>query len=848
MSATSPAAPQWVRFVLFIVAVAVCAVAQWNIYYRTEWYVSTIALVVAAFVAAIAAGRPQPMRAEEKPPLAVELPSWRRGLGLALVVTGGSAAAFAAYLLSYQWDAQFGTGFILLVVGTTGLSLGLAQLDAPYRKAVDRPWPRWEKIAFLAVLGLGLFLRFYRYDIYPPYDGICAIEEPQSGQGALAIRAGQRPWEFLLDRWIVVPFMIYLGDSFTSLRIPFTIVSWLSLVPFYLLLRELVSRPAALCGTALFAISRWHIIYARHAHAVFGPTLPLILVALWLCVRVYKRGGLAPYPWIGLLSAYTLYAYAGYRATTAFVGLFLGVSLLHHYREYRQAVIPSARLAIARSARVQLAGMLLFVFGFLLLVVPLYHRLTRDPAYFVEAAVRATGESRYYSGDMQAMLQQRIERVRETAAMFSHFGDGSSTFNIPGTPQLDPVSGTLLVLGLAYATVWFAYRAQGFFALYFLVILGFGTVFTHNFDIRRLQGVIPLIFILTTFFIDRFGALVWARFGRAAWVPLAALLVGLGGVAFADNYRVYFNEMMHSGVVRSAFHTQYTIAIRYLHDMPDDGYLFMISDMDNFFMPSDYEWWRGDRIPGTTSHDLWPLFAGKEGSWKDRDLHVLIQEPMYEGAELAELIERRFPEAECNPWRHPDGPTFITFVACRVPSKPDGLTFTGGARATYFRGNNPVPLLQRREPVISFGFLPDACHYPDVRHVAPCRAVWEGLWHVAEPGTYQLLATVGQGTMRLWVDGKEVEPTGNAAGESGAMQTSLTLEQGPHEVRVEAEFTSLEGAGVRLRMRPEGESRWRLLEFADVAALVRPEQAEAIAPVHLQGADKAVAPAAAQPQ
>lgn len=846
MPGTSTAPPSWVRFGLFLVALAVCGVAQWNIFQRTEWYWSTIALLGASVVAAVLAGRPRPFLAEEAAPMLDASPRWRLQLGWGLSLLGGLAAVVGAYLLSYRWDTDFVAGFLAVVGGTAVLSSGLALVDAPWRKAVARPWPHWEKAAFLAIVALGLFLRFYQYDTYPPYDGICAIEEPQSGQGAIAIRAGQRPWEFLLDRWIVVPFMVYLGDTLTAIRIPFTIVSWLTILPLYLLLRELVSRPAALFGTFLFTISRWHLIYARHAHAVFGPTLPLILVALWLCVRVYKRGGLAAYPWIGLLSAYTLYAYAGYRATTAFVGLFFLGSLLHHLREYRQAVIPSMRLAISRSARAQIAGLLLVVFGFLLLVVPLYHRLTKDPAYFLEAAVRATGEERYYGGDMQAMLQQRLERLRETASMFSHFGDGSSTFNIPGTPQLDPVSGTLLVLGLAYGILWFAYRGQGFFVLYFLVILGFGTVFTHNFDIRRLQGIIPLIFIVATYFIDRIGVLVRARLGRIAWVPLALAALGFGGVAFADNYRVYFKEMMHSTVVRTAFHTQYTIAIRYLHDMPDNGYLFLISDMDNFFMPSDYEWWRGDRLPGTTSHDLWPLFAGQEGPWRGRELHVVMQEPMYEAAELADLIERRFPDAECQPWRHPDGPLFVTFVACRVPSEPDGMTFTGGVRATYYRGNSETPLLQRREPVISYGFVPDVCHYPGVRHVAPCRAVWEGLWHVNEADEYQLLATVSSGDVKIWIDGKELRPASTLPpADAGAMQVNLQLEQGPHAVRVEAQFSSLEGLGVRLRMRRNGESRWRLLEFADLAAPVSPEQADAVAPFHLPVPAGTTDPAAA---
>lgn len=814
--------PTWLRFIAFLAGLAVCAVSQWYIFQRTEWLWSSWGLVLGALLAAWAAGRPEPLLAAETRPATVEPHGiGRRAYGTIATAGGLALALFGSWLLSVDWDGRFGTGWVCLVAGVAAFAFGIGRLDQRFRKdAEPLPWPRWEVLAFAAVVLLGLFLRFYRYDTFPPPDGICAIEEPQSGMGAEAIRAGLRPWEFLLDRWMPLPFMQMFGDSFTAIRIPFTIVSWLTIVPLYLLLRELVSRPAALGATLLFAFARWHLAYARSAHAVFGPTLPLILVALYLAVRAYRRGGLEAYPWIGAICAYTLYTYAGYRATPAFLGLFFAISVVQHLWEKRQAVIPSARAAIQRSLRGQLVGFVLGAIGFGLVAAPLYYQLTKNPAHFVEAIERATNNPQYYHDDSSRMLEQRIDRLRDSAMMFNHLGDGSAVFNMPGAPQLDPVSGALLVLGLAYCLIWAGTRMQGFFAIYFLVLLLFGTVFTHNFDIRRLQGVIPLIFILAAFFLDGAGHFVRRRLGRLAWVPLTLAAALFGGIAFAENYNLYFRDMMTSSTVRQAFHTNYTIAIRYYHDMPDNGYLRLISEMSNFFQPSDYSWWRGDRLPGDTSHDLVGLLHGDKGPWDGHELHVSIRLPTYEGHEIATLIQKRFPAAKCRVYRHPDGPIWAQFMTCILgpDSYGDGRDFQGGVLARYSRGGSTVPILERREPAISYGFVPDECRYPTNRSRIPCDVVWEGIWNVREAGTWQIMANSQNGSVRVFVDGRRFESSPDRQqGPDRVLNTELELAPGPVQIRVESEWTDIDAVGTQLRVRRGGEADWQLLEFWDLS-------------------------------
>ncbi len=821
-SEVSPSPPSWPRYVLFVTGLAVAGTSQWFIFTREEWMWSSWGLVLGAIVAACAAGRPRPMHAPEAAPAApIPIGRGRARGGMVLSIAGALTGVAGAWLLSERWASYLGTGFLLVVLGTAALSAGLALLDRPYRKGGDPlPWPRWEIVGFVAVLGLGLFLHFFRYGSFPPPDGICAIEEAQSGMGAEALINGLRHWEFLLDRAIIVPFMMWIGKTMTAIRLPYTIVSWLTIIPLYLLLRELVSRPAAMGATLLFAFCRWQLIYARNAHAIFGPSVPLIVLALYLAVRVYRRGGLAPYPWIGLICAATLYQYAGYRATSAFIGVFFLISVVQHVWAYRRVVLPGLRNAIRSSLRVQLGGFVLAAFGFALLAVPLYYRLTQNPAYFIEAAERATNNPNYYNDNTALMLQQRIDRIRLTAMMFNHLGDGSAVFNMPGRPQLDPVTGTLFVLGLAYCVLWAGFRMQGFFAFYFVTLLAFGTVFVHNFDIRRLEGIIPLIFVLIAFFLDAARRVSRQRLGAAAPVVLAIVATVCGGLAFADNYNVYFRQMMSNRTVREGFYTNFTVALRYYHDMPEDGYLRLISEMPNFFEPSDYSWWRGDRLPGDTSHDLVPLLNGESGPWNGRVLHVLIRMPLFEGEEIADLVRERFPHADCDLFKHADAPIWAKFMACRIgpDSYADGRAFSGGVRARYVRASSGALVVERREPAISYAMVPDDCRYPIVRTPSPCRAVWEGTWNVREAGPYQLMANTRAGTLRVFLDGRELAESGGAKnGPERLIDTDLNLATGPHSIRVESDWADTMNAGTQLLVRRGGETRWKLLEFRDLS-------------------------------
>jgi hypothetical protein len=773
-----------------------CGAARWVIASKQHWGVASAALVGGALVAAVLAGRPRPLESVADAAALSAPPRRRRLLGSTLVALGLGAFGFAVYLLLVSWLLNFTVAAPLLIAGVAVWSAGLALWDGRRPRSAALAMPSWERWLFVAIVAFGFFLRFYRYDFFPPADGFCAVEEPQAGLVTHhIIHDGQRPWEFVLDRWLPVPAFLWWGETPIALRLPFTLVSALTLIPFYLLVRQLVSRPAALFSTALFAMSRWHLIYARLALNIFATTL-IVVIILYLCIRAHQRGGLALYPWIGFLTAYTLYTYAGYRGTTLFVVLFLVVSVVGHLRTWRTAATPEKRRAAHRVVTVQLCGLAFAAVAYVSTVAPLVAQLRNEPAYFVEAAKRSLAHPEYYGGDFGTMLRQRVDRMRRTAEMFNHYGDEAAAFNLPTVPMLDPLTGVLFTVGLAYCVIWWRYRFQGFFAIMFIVLLLLGSTFVITLDIRRLQGIIPLIFVMIAFFVDRLAHAVQPR-TRPVLIGLA---VAAAAFAFRDNYTIYFRDMMTDPNVRSAFQNRHTVIVRYLHSLPRTAYVYAITDVPNVFIESDFTWWRGDTAPGKITSDLLPILTRQPGPWTGRDLHVIIQEP-YERKDLVRLLRDAAPGARCAEVARADDPPPVRFTACDLPSSPAERPFAGGARARYFRGDSAVPLVERVEPAISWGLLPDECRMPYAREGSPpCRATWEGTWQVPLPDTYTVITESRQANAQVFVDGQP-------------LTAPSALAAGPHQIRVEARFRSLEEAGVRLYWRNAATPTLQLMRF-----------------------------------
>jgi hypothetical protein len=781
-----------------LLALIAMAYGQYGIRRDASDTAATILFSVAAAAAAFLLGRGKTAPDEERSDS-----NRRSGVARAIAgtgfVVGMLAIVGAATLLSHNWRGWFLDAWLILLLGVCLSSAGLWGLDPPAHGG--RQWSVGEAAAVLAILALGTFLRFYRYGEFPGPFATHAIEEQQTALGGYAILTeGVRPWEFMLDHYSAA-LAIWLSNdpTFITIRIPFTIGSALTILPVHLLLRQLVTIPAALAGTFLFSISSWNILYSRCAHNIFLTNF-LVITVLGLLVHFGRTRRLALVPWAGLLSGYTLYAYAGYRGTSLFALVFLG---LLAGRDLLQLVRASDEAAKRRAARfifrdMAAATILLVIIGAVFAPVFVQVRADRGkPGYYFEAASRSLANNEYYTSNRTKYVRQRIERIRQAARIFMHVGDGALTFNAPGEPMLDPLTAVCFVGGL-WLAVFFPWRPfHAFWLFMFLMLMLAGTVFVQNLDVRRLQGISVFVVLFAALFLDR----LWAHarrlpMGLRRWgVPIVVTIGAVGTLRW--NYDVYFHKMADNPIVREAFKNHYTALIHYGHEHGQDRYVLLISILRRYFdrsyyYRSHYSWLIDRLMRGRDVHDLNELLPPQALPTQDGPLTVLIQQP-YEGEAVGRLLGQVYPGTHCSDFLEPDFARGA-IVACDLPDERIAGTLTSTLEARYWLGAEPtgVPFLMRKEPFIAYATLPPQC-YVGTPGPPLCYAEWSGTFGVALDSHYHFVAQPrGRTTMEVRIDDLPIGPT------------PIHLTAGTHRVWVRARLPREDDIGARLSWMRDG--------------------------------------------
>lgn len=153
------------------------------------------------------------------------------------------------------------------------------EATAPERcKAAEHSRSGWDLRALGLILVVALALRLYKISSVP---GNLTADELDNLQTVYHILSGTGPGLFGLD-WKPAPALSThilawslraFGDTIFALRLPSAALSTAALVPFYLLARSAVPKPAALAGAALLATNLWYLHFSRsgweNVHAAF---------------------------------------------------------------------------------------------------------------------------------------------------------------------------------------------------------------------------------------------------------------------------------------------------------------------------------------------------------------------------------------------------------------------------------------------------------------------------------------------------------------------------------------------------------------------------------------------------
>lgn len=152
------------------------------------------------------------------------------------------------------------------------------------------------QIIVISVIILGSMIRIIGIDKLP---NALNVDEISSGYEAFSILhyGIDRNGKFLpvfLQAWgsgqnalltyLIIPFMAILGTNILAVRLPMAIISSISLIVMYKLLRKIGNKKIALIGLIFFAICPWHIMKSRWG--LESNLFPdLILLATYLMIK-----------------------------------------------------------------------------------------------------------------------------------------------------------------------------------------------------------------------------------------------------------------------------------------------------------------------------------------------------------------------------------------------------------------------------------------------------------------------------------------------------------------------------------------------------------------------------------
>ena len=416
------------------------------------WVICATLLAIAAAARALRSPIEAGLWSSDASPLLARKP-WRAALLLA-------ATAVPAAIL---WDRQpfrathtfatIGSSWAaLLWLGGMLAALLLAWPAGPHARAGDAPAPQLgsplglrEGGLLAAILAVALAVRTWHLSSLPFGVWFDEVDSAANARALLhlpfqAYAPGNYGHNPSLYFYLLAALIQVGGSGIGTIRIASALFGLLGVLAAYLIGRRAGGPALGLPAAALIGVAAWSITFSR----VAMPDIAVpAMVGLGICALCYAQ--YTPSAFSFLLS-----------------GLVLGLSLLTYQGAFLPALaaltLTAGRLRLdAPFRRRALASVAFLPLGVLVGALPLLVASHLDPAY-ATARVSSVSITHEY-GDWAHLLPALLRNVQRHALMFTVSGDLNGRHNLPGAPMLDPLTGTLFLLGLGiclrHITYWF---------------------------------------------------------------------------------------------------------------------------------------------------------------------------------------------------------------------------------------------------------------------------------------------------------------------------------------------------------------------------------------------------------
>jgi len=498
---------------------------------------------------------------------------------------------------------------------------------------VPRP-SRTTLLSLGVVLSLAIFFRFYLLHEIPGEptsdhaEKLLDVRDVVRGYHPIyfARNGGREPAQFYVSAAMIK--WLGFGLSWQTLKIGTAAVGVIAVGAIYLLGRELGGHAVAVTAATIAAVSRWPVTDDRHGlrfpYAILASALILLVLLRYLRLR-RRIEALAA----GVLLGLGLHGYATFRVWLVGAAVFFLVAAVAGVREGEWHVP-------------LLDGLLAYVTAFVA-AIPLVHYSVQHPdLVFTRMTARLEGDG---AGSTLGLF---LHNTWDGLLAFHWRGDVGWPVSVPDRPFLEPVTGALLLAGVAVLLVLVARLALVGFALLLLAqVLLLSSTLNFGFPVEnpsanRLSVAVPFVAVVAALPVGVGFTSVSAlhvRLAGARRYAVTAVSVAVTAIALTAliriNYTSFFHDYRRSYLASSENTSEVAAAIQQEGaPLPRTfmlGYAGWLDGRNLALALGDFDWYVDHAIPPGT-----PVPAPRPGA------KVVYALALADTPDL-DMLERRFP-------------------------------------------------------------------------------------------------------------------------------------------------------------------------------------------------------------
>jgi 4-amino-4-deoxy-L-arabinose transferase-like glycosyltransferase len=514
-----------------------------------------------------------------------------------------------------------------------------------------------EVLAVLALVGIALALRTYDLTTIPY--GLHGDEATTGLEGQRILREGQigpyspdamgQPTGPIYFTALAVKL---LGNSFLAVRIVPALAGTLTVLALYFVARRAFGVATALIAATLLATMTWHVHFARIGFPL--ETWPLcVMLTAGALMEALRRQSRAWWAAGGALAGLGIYSYNAHPFFLAIVGLFVGLTALE---------------GLARNGR---RGLGPYVVGPLLMAATLLVTAWPMIDYARNPENGYFGHSRAVSIFRQpewAAQETTLDKARFLGGRYRDFWHRAccspDVDGVDGSGVLPIAPGALLLLAVVGGIVGLVRREPlVVFGSLVILLIPWASALTLQGLARRTFAAAPFLALFAALplaWLVEQGIAGWRRSrgaGRLSPAMLVAaplaIVLALGPLTVGN----YFRAFPQSAEKDWVFAVELVDAINFLKTLPDDTYVYFLSERWNF----DHE----------TRRYLAPQYAGEDrsaefGERVDQEVNRTDQPFVFiffgRYTELAGEVAARYPQGTLVMGSHAERQPYVAYL------------------------------------------------------------------------------------------------------------------------------------------------------------------------------------------